>query len=101
MLAASLGKIASKYATRAQTAEKASSSKPTRNPDFNILPDQNIMTQTNSVLSEICILQMYIIIYTLYLVTSTYKDKQAFLSVYSHKKNCITYMTKVVNYISL
>ena len=52
MSAASLGKIASKYATRAQTAEKASSSKPTRNSDLNTLPDQNILTQINNVLSE-------------------------------------------------
>ena len=48
--AASLGKIASKYATRAQTAEKVSSSKQPRNPDLNILPDQNMMTQINNVL---------------------------------------------------
>ena len=32
--AANLGKIASKYATRAQTADKAASSKETRNPDL-------------------------------------------------------------------
>ena len=49
---ASLGKITSEYATHAQTAEKASSSKPTRNPDLNTLPDQNIMSQINNVLSE-------------------------------------------------
>ena len=50
--AASLGKIASKYATRAQTADKASCSKQTRNPNLNTLPDQNMMTQINNVLSE-------------------------------------------------
>ena len=50
--AASLGKLASKYATSAQTAEKASSSKQIRNPDLNALPDQNMMTQINKVLSE-------------------------------------------------
>ena len=47
-----LGKIASKYATRAQTAEKVSSSKQTNNPDLNTLPDQNILTQINNVLSQ-------------------------------------------------
>ena len=50
--ASSLCKTASKYATRAQTADKAASSKQTRNPDPNKLPGQNIMTQINNVLSE-------------------------------------------------
>jgi len=52
LLAASLGKIASKYATRAQTAEKISSSKQTCNPDLSTLPDQHILTQINNVLSK-------------------------------------------------
>ena len=50
--ASSLCKTASKYATRAQTADKTASSRQTRNPDPYTLPDQNIMNQINNVLSE-------------------------------------------------
>ena len=48
----SLCKTASNYATRVQTADKAASSRQTRNPDTNTLSDQNIMNQINNVLSE-------------------------------------------------
>ena len=50
--ASSLCKTASKYATRAQTADKAATSRQTRNPDTNTLSDQNMMNKINSVLSE-------------------------------------------------
>ena len=50
--ASSLCKTASKYAMRAQTAEMASSSKQTRNPDLNTLPDQNIMNKINKLIAE-------------------------------------------------
>ena len=50
--ASSLCKTASKYTTRSQTAEKASSSKLNRNTDLTTLSDQNLLNQINSVLSE-------------------------------------------------
>ena len=50
--ASSLCKTASKYTTRSQTADKASSSKPKCNTDLTTLSDQNLLTQINSVLSE-------------------------------------------------
>ena len=52
----SLCKTASKYATWAQTADKAASSRQTSNLDPNTLPDQTIMPQINNVLSEDCMM---------------------------------------------
>ena len=50
--ASSLCKTASKYTTRSQTADKATSSRQTREPDELTLCDQNIMNQITNVLSE-------------------------------------------------
>ena len=48
----SLCKTTSKYTTRSQTADKATSYRQTREPDKLTLSDQNIMDQITNVLSE-------------------------------------------------